>query len=88
MAKANYEIIEKAELLRNIYFALELLKNVYPGATAGMWNVKSVIDSKVDFKFIEGELIPEIERELSEWMLKIARTTYSNQSGIIIWEDT
>jgi len=86
--KAGEEIVAKGGLLRKLYLTLELGRELrgYNVVTDEI-SIKSSL-----FPLLEPllgkikQLIPLLEREMPEWAVKLAKETFDNRTGFVIWE--
>lgn len=81
------EIVHKGELLRKLYLILELGRGLrgYDVVADGISIKSSLVPLLALLEKIK-QLIPLLEREMPEWAVKLARETFDNRTGFVIWE--
>ena len=86
--EAREEIVDKGELLRKLYLTLELGRELrgYDVVADGISIKSSLVPQLEPLLGKIKQLIPLLEREMPEWAVKLARETFDNRTGFVIWE--
>lgn len=86
--EAREEIVDKGGLLRKLYLTLELGKELKGyNVVADEISIKSSLVPLLEPLLGKiKQLIPLLEREMPEWAVKLARETFDNRTGFVIWE--